>query len=68
MDTKESKTPEEKRELVKDQCDPENSMDSHPEEQPEAQRSDNGMYRLLPVVVVVVVVLLLAFWLYGAAR
>ncbi|MDN6180196.1 MAG: hypothetical protein L0I84_04220 [Halomonas subglaciescola] len=68
MDTKESKTPEEKRELVKDQCDPENSMDSHPEEQPEAQRSDSGMYKLLPVAAVIAIVLLLAFWFLGFAR
>ncbi|SHM07649.1 hypothetical protein [Vreelandella subglaciescola] len=66
MDTKESKTPKELKELVEWQCEPEHGTDSHPEEQPEAQRSDNGMYRLLPVAVVVAIVLLLAFWFFGA--
>ena len=68
MDTRESKTPEEQKELVDEQCDPEHGMDSHPEAQPEAQRSANGMHKLIPVAVVVAVVLILAFWLFGAAR
>lgn len=68
MDTRESKTREEQEELVKGQREPEHGVDSHPEEQPEAKRSPNGMHRLIPIAIAVAVVLILAFWLFGGTR
>ncbi|MDN6297643.1 MAG: hypothetical protein L0J54_06405 [Halomonas sp.] len=68
MDTRESKTRAEQKELVEEQCEPEHGIDSHPEDQPEARRSDNGMHRIIPLAVGIAVVVLLAFWLFGAAR
>lgn len=64
MDTRESKTPEEELDHLKNVSQPEDFDDPEPDvEQPEAKESPNGLHRLLPIVIVVVGILAAAFLL-----
>jgi len=67
MDTRESKTPEEEREHLKEVLEPEDF--DHPEPdagQPEAQKpTPRSMQRLLPIVIVVLGLLVAAMLIYS---
>lgn len=55
MDTRESKTPEEEVEHLKEVGQPEDYDQPEPDaEQPEAKEPPRGLHRLLPIVIVVV--------------
>ncbi|MDR9440387.1 MAG: hypothetical protein RI841_12985 [Halomonas sp.] len=64
MDTRDSKTPEEELQHLKEVSQPEDF--DHPEpdvEQPEAKSSSNGLHRVLPIVIVVIGILAAAMLL-----
>lgn len=66
MDTRESQTPEEELEHLKEVNQPEDF--DHPEpdaEQPEAQRPPGGLQRVLPIVIVVLGLLVAAMLIYS---
>ncbi len=67
MDTRESKTPEEELEHLKEVLEPEDFEDPEPDaNQPEAQKPPpKTMKRLLPIVIVVMGLLVAAMLLYS---
>ncbi|MFB9866395.1 hypothetical protein [Vreelandella sulfidaeris] len=65
MDTKESKTPEEKRDHIIGERIPEDFENSEPHLQPEAKEPPSKMYKLLPLVIVVLGIILIGFIVLG---
>ncbi|MDI5892517.1 hypothetical protein [Halomonas rhizosphaerae] len=64
MDTRESKTPEEELQHLKEVSQPEDFEHPEPdEEQPEAKQSSHGLHRVLPIVIVVLGILAAAMLL-----
>lgn len=69
MDTRESKTPEEELEHLKDVKEPEDFDNPEPDAtQPEARKPSGGMYRLLPIVIVVVGILVAGLLMFSGAE
>lgn len=69
MDTRESQTPEEEREHLKEVLEPEDFDDPEPDEmQPEAQKPPpRSMQRLLPIIIVVLGLLVAAMLIYSGS-
>lgn len=64
MDTRESKTPEEELQHLKEVRQPEDYEHPEPdEEQPEAKASSHGLHRVLPIVIVLLGILAAAMLL-----
>jgi hypothetical protein len=66
MDTRESKTPEEELQHLKEVRQPEDFDHPEPDEdQPEAKRSSHGLHRVLPIAIVVLGLLVAAMLLFS---
>lgn len=64
MDTRDSKTPEEELQHLKEVSQPEDFEHPEPDEdQPEAKQSPHGLHRVLPIVIVVLGILAAAMLL-----
>ncbi|MCA1770640.1 MAG: hypothetical protein LC652_12105 [Halomonas sp.] len=68
MDTRESKTPKEELEHLKEVSQPEDFDQPEPDaEQPEAKRSPGGLQRVLPIVIVVLGLVVAAMLIYSGS-
>jgi hypothetical protein len=68
MDTRESKTPDEELEHLKEVKEPEDFEHPEPDaRQPEAKAPAKGLQRVLPIVIVVLGILVAAMLIYGVA-
>ncbi|GKW48576.1 hypothetical protein [Halomonas sp. NCCP-2165] len=65
MDTRESKTPEEERQHLKEVRQPEDFSNPEPDEdQPEARESAHGVHRVL-LIAILVGIIAVGFFLFG---
>lgn len=69
VDTRESQTPEEERQHLKEVRLPEDPRHPEPDEgQPEAKESSHGIYRVLPIAIVVLGVVVAAMLLFSGGN
>ncbi|MYL22361.1 hypothetical protein [Vreelandella massiliensis] len=65
MDTRESKTPEEVKEHLRNELIPEDYETSEPESQPEAKTPSDGIHKVLPLIIIGVGILVVALLYFG---